>query len=126
MAGMVLRGGEDDDGAMETTSLRCDDGDTGAGSEGGDTAVCLRSGLQAAVFLSVGGGTVGMVMLIPGLAGGRAKGTNSEGGGVERSKAGDNKDKLAKDVNGEIDGGIGVAKEDSIDGFVDEMVVGSK
>ena len=27
------------------------------------------------------------VVVVPGLAGGRAKGTNSEGGGVERSKA---------------------------------------
>lgn len=56
---------------------------------------------------------MGVVVLIPGLAGGRAKGTNSEGGGVERSKAGDNKDKLAKDVSGEIDGGIEVVKGDS-------------
>jgi hypothetical protein len=91
----------------------CDDGDTGAGREGGNTAVCLRSGLQAAVFLSLGGGTVGVGLLVPGLAGGRAKGTNSEGGGVERSKAGDNKDKLAKDVSGEIEGGIGVVKGES-------------
>jgi hypothetical protein len=66
--------------------------------------VCLRSGLQAAV--TVGGGTVGVV-LIPGLAGGQ---TNSDGGGVEQSKAGDNKEKLAKDVSGEIEGGIGVVK----------------
>lgn len=56
---------------------------------------------------------MGVVVLIPGLAGGRAKVTNSEGGGVERSKAGDNKDKLAKDVSGEIDGGIEVVKGDS-------------
>ena len=102
-------GGEEDDGAMEATSLWCDDGETGAGRGGGDTAVCLRSGLQAVVFSSLGGGSVGVVV-VPGLAGGRAKGTNSEGGGVERSKAGDNKDKLAKDVNGEIEGGIGVVK----------------
>ena len=53
-------------------------------------------------------------MLVPGLAGGRVKGANSEGGGVERSKAGDNRDKLAKDVSGEIEGGsIGVVKGDS-------------
>ena len=62
--------------------------------------MCLRSGLQAAVFLSPGGDTAGVVVLVHGLAGGRVKGTNSEGGGVERSKAGDNKDKLAKEVSG--------------------------
>ena len=68
-------------------------------------------------------------MLIPGLAGGQ---TNSDGGGVEQSKAGDNKEKLAKDVSGEIEGGIGVVKGASkywfvlIDGFVNEIVVGSK
>ena len=36
------------------------------------------------------GGTAGV--LIHGLAGGRVKGTNSEGGGDERSKAGDIQD----------------------------------
>ena len=71
------------------------------------------SGLQAAVFLSLGNGTVGVVVIIHELTRGRAKGTNSEGGGVERSKAGDNKDKLVKDVSGEIEGAIGVVKEDS-------------
>lgn len=34
------------------------------------------------------------------------------GGSVESSKAGDSKDKLAKDVSDEIEGGIGVVKED--------------
>jgi hypothetical protein len=45
-------------------------------------------------------------VVFPGFRGGRAKGANREGGGVERSRAGDNKDKLAKDVRGEIEGGI--------------------
>ena len=45
---------------------------------------------------------------------GRIKGSNREGGGVERRKAGGNKDKLAKDVSGETEGGgIGVVKADS-------------
>jgi hypothetical protein len=51
----------------------CDDGDTGAGREGGNTAVCLRSGLQVAAFLSLGSGTVEIVLLVPGLAGGGVK-----------------------------------------------------
>ena len=34
--------------------------------------------------------------LVPGLTGHPVKGTNSEGGGVERSKAGDNKDRRAR------------------------------
>jgi len=71
----------------------------------GDTAVCQ---LQTAVFLSIVGGSVGV---IPVLARGLAKGTSSEGG-VEGSRAGGNKDKLGKDVSGETDGGIGVVKED--------------
>ena len=66
------------------------------------------------MFLSLGGGTVGVAVLVPGIAGGRVKGANREGGGVERSKAGDSKDKLAKDVSGETEGGgIGVVKGES-------------
>jgi hypothetical protein len=128
---VVRREGGDEDEVIEATSLWHDDNDTDEGRGGRDTAECLRSGLQAAVFLSPGGGTVG-VALVSGLAGRRAKEANSEGGGVERSKAGDNKDELANDVSGEIEGGIGVMKEDSkywfvlIDDFVDEIVVGSK
>jgi hypothetical protein len=71
--GLVDReGSDDDDGAMEVTSWLSEGGDAGAGREGGgDTAVCLRSGLQAAVFLSLGGGTgVVVLVLMPGLLGG--------------------------------------------------------
>ena len=49
-----------------------------------------------------------MVVVITEVGGKGAKVADSEGGGVERSRAGDNKDKLAKDVSGEIEGGIRV------------------
>jgi hypothetical protein len=123
---MVVRDGG---GIIQSLSLGYEDSDTGPerGDVEDDAAVCLRSGLQAAALLSLGDDAVKVAKDIPGLG---VIGTN--GGGVERSRAGDSKDKLAKDVRGEIDGGIRVVDEDSIcwfvlvDDFVDEIVVGSK
>jgi hypothetical protein len=72
--------------------------DTG---EGGDVEanadVCLRSGLQAPVLLSPRGDTAAAVFVVTQVGGRGAKFADSEGGGVERSRAGDNKDKSAKD-----------------------------
>jgi hypothetical protein len=93
---------------MEPISL-CNDGDMGEGGDvEGNVGVCLRSGLQGAVFLSLRGDTVGVVVVITEVGGKGAKVPDSEGGGVERSRAGDNKDKLAKEVSGEIEGSIRV------------------
>lgn len=94
---------------MESISLRRDDCDAGGDDVEDSSAVCLRSGLQAVVFLSLRG-TIGGVVVILGLGGGR---TNSKGGGVERSRAGDSKDKLAKDVSGDMEGGIRLVSGDS-------------
>ena len=74
---------------------------------------------------SVGGDTVGVVVVIPEVGGEGAKVADGQGGGVERSRAGDNKDKLEKDVSGEMEGGIKVVGGDS-DDFFDEMAVGSR
>jgi hypothetical protein len=52
LAGTAVEGGEDE--MMESMSLWCNDGDTGEGGDvEGNVGVCLRSGLQAAVFLSL-------------------------------------------------------------------------
>ena len=54
---------------------------------------------------------MGVVAVIAELGGGWPKGTSD--GDVERIRAGDNKDKLAKDVSGEMEGGIEVISGES-------------
>lgn len=54
---------------------------------------------------------MGIAVVVAELGGGWPKGTSD--GDVERIRAGDSKDKLAKEVSGEMEGGIKVVSGES-------------